>query len=61
VGWGIALPFRDLGTRRGVWSASHTGRFTPGKDSVTIVQETGWDVIYKEEAKCIMCVRYIYT
>jgi hypothetical protein len=24
------------------WSASHPGRFTPGKDPVPIVQETGW-------------------
>jgi hypothetical protein len=39
---GIALPFRDLGARRGVWSASRPGRFTPGKDTVPIVQEAGW-------------------
>jgi hypothetical protein len=38
----IALPFRDLGVRRGVWSASHPGRFTPRKDPVPIVQEAGW-------------------
>jgi hypothetical protein len=38
----IALPFRDLGARRGEWSASRPGRFTPGKDLVTIVQEVGW-------------------
>jgi hypothetical protein len=39
---GIALPFRDLGARRGEWSASRPGRFTPGKDPVPIVQEVGW-------------------
>jgi hypothetical protein len=39
---GITLPFRDLGVRRGVWSASRPGRFTPGKDPVSIVQEAGW-------------------
>jgi hypothetical protein len=39
---GIALPFRDLGARRGEWSASRPGSFTPGKDPVTIVQEAGW-------------------
>jgi hypothetical protein len=33
---GIALPFRDLGVRRGVWGS------TPGKDPVPIVQEAGW-------------------
>jgi hypothetical protein len=38
---GIALPFCDLSTRRGVWSASRPGHFTPGKDAVPI-QETGW-------------------
>ena len=27
---------------RGGWSTPHTGRFTPGKDSVPIVQEAGW-------------------
>jgi hypothetical protein len=26
----------------GGWSASHPGRFTPGKDLVRIVQEAGW-------------------
>ena len=40
---GIALPFHD--PRRldgGGWSAPRTGRFTPGKDPVPIVQEAGW-------------------
>jgi hypothetical protein len=39
---GIALPFRDVGTRRGVWSASRPDRFTPGKDPVPTVQKAGW-------------------
>jgi hypothetical protein len=34
--------FLDLGTRRGEGSASGPGRFTPGKDPVPIVQESGW-------------------
>ena len=40
---GIALLFQDHGTRRG-WGVSVTPRplFTPGKDTVPIVQETGW-------------------
>ena len=40
---GIALPFHDHGTRRG-WRVSVTPRpfFTPGKEPVPIVQETGW-------------------
>jgi hypothetical protein len=40
---GITLLFQDLGTRRR-WVASVTSRplFTPGKDPVPIVQETGW-------------------
>jgi hypothetical protein len=40
---GIALLFHDHGTRRG-WGVSVTPRplFTPGKDSVPIVQEAGW-------------------
>ena len=40
---GIALPYHDHGTRRG-WEISVTPRplFTPGKDSVIIVQEAGW-------------------
>ena len=39
----IALPFLDHGTRRG-WGVSVTPQliFTPGKDPVPIVQETGW-------------------
>ena len=43
VGIGIALLFRDLGTRR-EWVVSSTPRphFTPGKDLVPILQETGW-------------------
>jgi len=40
---GIALLFLDHGTRRG-WGVSPTSRplFTPGKESVPIVQEAGW-------------------
>jgi len=43
VGRGIALLFHDRGTRRG-WVVNRTPRphFTPGKDSVPIVQEAGW-------------------
>jgi hypothetical protein len=43
VGRGIALLFHDHGTRRG-WVVSSTPRphFTPGKDQVPILQETGW-------------------
>ena len=43
VGWGIPLLFHDRGTRRG-WVVSSTPRphFTPGKDPVPILQETGW-------------------
>jgi len=43
VGSGIALLFRDRGTRRG-WVVSSTPRphFTPGKDPVLILQEAGW-------------------
>jgi len=43
VGRGIALLFHDRGTRRG-WVISSTPRshFTPGKDPVPIVQESGW-------------------
>jgi hypothetical protein len=40
---GIALLIRDLGARRGGWSAPRLGRFAPGKDPVPIVQEAGWD------------------
>ena len=40
---GIALPFHDHGTRRG-WGVSVTPRplFTPGKNPVPMVQESGW-------------------
>ena len=43
VGRGIALLFHDHGTRRG-WVVSSTSRphFTPGKDPVPILQESGW-------------------
>ena len=43
VGRGIALLFYDHGTRRG-WVVSVTPRpyFTPGKEPVPIVQESGW-------------------
>jgi len=43
VGRRIALLFHDRGTRRG-WVVSSTPRphFTPGKDPVPILQETGW-------------------
>jgi len=43
MGRGIALLFHDRGTRRG-WVISSTPRphFTPGKESVHIVQEAGW-------------------
>ena len=43
VGGDIALFFHDCGTRRG-WVVSSTPwpHFTPGKDPVPIVQETGW-------------------
>jgi len=43
VGRGIALLFHDCGTRRR-WVNSSTPRphFTPGKDSVPILQEAGW-------------------
>jgi len=43
VGTGIALLFHDRGTRRG-WVVSSTSRphFTPGKDSIPIVQEAVW-------------------
>ena len=43
VGRGIALLFHYRGTRRG-WVVSSTPRphFTPGKDTVPIVQEAGW-------------------
>jgi hypothetical protein len=38
----MAPLIRDLGTRRGGWSAPRPGHFTPGKDPVPIVQEAGW-------------------
>ena len=43
VSRGIALPFHDHGTRKW-WGVMVTPRplFTPGKDPVPIVQETGW-------------------
>jgi len=43
VGRDIALLFYDRGTRRG-WVVSSTSRphFTPGKDTVTILQEAAW-------------------
>ena len=43
VGRGIAILFRDRGTRSG-WVVSSTPRphFTPGKDPVPILQEAGW-------------------
>jgi len=43
VGRGIALLFRDRGTRRGwVFSSTPRPHFTPGKDPVPILQEAGW-------------------
>ena len=43
VGRGIALLFHDRGTRRGrVVSSTPRPHFTPGKDPVPILQETGW-------------------
>ena len=43
VGGGIALLFRDRGTRRGrVVSSTPRPHFTPGKDTVPILQEAGW-------------------
>ena len=43
VGKGMALLFHDRGTRRG-WVVSSTPRphFTPGKDTIPILQEAGW-------------------
>jgi hypothetical protein len=38
----IALHSLNLGARRGGWSAPRPGRFTPGKDPVSIVEEDGW-------------------
>jgi len=43
VGRRIALPFHDLGTRRGgVVSSTPRPYYTPGKDAVPIVQLAGW-------------------
>jgi len=44
VSRGIALLFHDRGTRRG-WVVNSTPRqhFTPGKDAVPNLQESGWD------------------
>ena len=43
VGRGIALLFLDRGTRRGcVVSSTPRPRFTPGKDPLPILQESGW-------------------
>jgi hypothetical protein len=39
---GIALHVRDLGARKGGWSAPSPVRFTPGKDPVPIVQDAVW-------------------
>jgi hypothetical protein len=38
----IALLILDLGARKVGWSTPRPGRFTPRKDPVPIVQETGW-------------------
>jgi len=43
VGRGIALLFHDRGTRRGrVVSSTPRPHFTPGKEPVPILQESGW-------------------
>ena len=43
VGRCIALLFHDSDTRRGwVVSSTHRPHFTPGKEPVPILQETGW-------------------
>jgi hypothetical protein len=43
VGRGISLLFHDRGTRRGlVVSSTLRLHFTPGKDTVPILQEAGW-------------------
>ena len=34
--------FLNIGVRSGEWSTPRPGRFTPGKDTVPIVQEAGW-------------------
>jgi hypothetical protein len=38
---GRALLIRDLGARRGGWSAPRPGIFTPGKDPVPTVHDAG--------------------
>jgi hypothetical protein len=40
---GLALLILDLGARREGCLAPRPGRFTSGKDPVSIVQEAGWD------------------
>ena len=43
LGRGITLLFLDRGTRRGlVFSSTPRPHFTPGKDTVPILQEAGW-------------------
>jgi hypothetical protein len=39
---GISLPFHDHGTRRVVVSVTHRPLFTPGRNTVLIVQDAGW-------------------
>ena len=39
---GIALPFLDQGTRRGLGVITPPLLFTPGKDPVPVIQEAGW-------------------
>jgi hypothetical protein len=36
-------PFETLALEGGGWSATRSGRLTPGKDLVPIVQDAGWD------------------
>ena len=38
----LLYSFFDLGARWGGWSTLRPARFTPGKDSVPILQEAGW-------------------
>jgi hypothetical protein len=35
-------PAFNIGARWGGWSTPRPGRFTPGKDPIPIVKETGW-------------------